>query len=481
MTKKIVILGGGPAGYVAALRAAQLGATVTLVEAREIGGTCLNRGCIPTKAMVAAVERLRAARTDAGFGILVGEPRVDMAALVARRRAVTEQLRVGVEHLLAARKVELIAGRGRLVSAGTVRLNTGGNGGGRDGGEGEAGHGAGDDGDEVEVSGDAVIVATGSEPTMLPIFDVHDPRVVTSDGLLALDVLPASLAIVGGGVIGCEFASIFAELGVRVTVVEMLAQLLPGEDRRAAAALTQAFRKAGVQSRLKARVERLELADPDAVGLTLADGSRVEAALVLVCVGRSPVSRGLGFEEAGLALDEHGFVVTDDTQRTSLDGVFAAGDVCGPPLLAHWAYEQGATAAGNAVSGGRDTVDRRFVPNCIFSHPEVASFGTSEDQAKAANLPITVAQVRFNGNSKAVIEGESDGYIRIIARADDRRVIGAGLVGPHVTELVHELVLAARAGLTLDDVAATIHAHPTLAEAVGEAALSALGRGYHTL
>ena len=467
MTKKIVILGGGPAGYVAALRAAQLGATVTLVEAREIGGTCLNRGCIPTKAMVAAVERLRAARTDAGFGILVGEPRVDMAALVARRRAVTEQLRAGVEHLLAARKVELIAGRGRLVSASTVSVS--------------AGRSGDDDGDEVEVSGDAVIVATGSEPTMLPIFDVHDPRVVTSDGLLALDVLPASLAIVGGGVIGCEFASIFAELGVRVTVVEMLAQLLPGEDRRAAAALTQAFRKAGVQSRLKARVERLELADPDAVGLTLADGSRVEAALVLVCVGRSPVSRGLGFEEAGLALDEHGFVVTDDTQRTSLDGVFAAGDVCGPPLLAHWAYEQGATAAGNAVSGGRDTVDRRFVPNCIFSHPEVASFGTSEDQAKAANLPITVAQVRFNGNSKAVIEGESDGYIRIIARADDRRVIGAGLVGPHVTELVHELVLAARAGLTLDDVAATIHAHPTLAEAVGEAALSALGRGYHTL
>jgi dihydrolipoamide dehydrogenase len=467
VTKKIVILGGGPAGYVAALRAAQLGASVALVESREIGGTCLNRGCIPTKAMVAAVERLRAARTNADFGILTGAPHVDMAALSARRRAVTEQLRGGVEHLLAARKVELIAGRGRLVSARTVRVSAG-----------RGGHG---DGDEVEVGGDAVIVATGSEPTMLPLFDVDDPRVVTSDGLLAMDGLPESLAIVGGGVIGCEFASIFAELGVRVTVVEMLAQLLPGEDRRAAAALTQAFRKAGVESRLKARVERVDLSSPDAVGLALADGSVVEAALALVCVGRSPVSRGLGYEEAGLALDERGFVVTDDTQRTSLDGVFAAGDVCGPPLLAHWAYEQGAAAAENAVSGGRSAVDRRFVPNCIFSHPEVASFGTTEDQAKAADLPITVAQVRFNGNSKAVIEGESDGYIRIIARADDRRVIGASLVGLHVTELVHELVLAARSGLTLDDVAATIHAHPTLAEAVGEAALSALGRGLHTL
>jgi dihydrolipoamide dehydrogenase len=473
VTKKIVILGGGPAGYVAALRAAQLGASVALVESREIGGTCLNRGCIPTKAMVAAAERLRAARSNADFGILTDAPQVDMAALSARRRAVTEHLRGGVEHLLAARKVELIVGRGRLVSARAVTVSTVGD-----------DHGVGDDhdhGDEVEVTGDAVIVATGSEPTMLPLFDLDDPRVVTSDGLLAMDALPESLAIVGGGVIGCEFASIFAALGVRVTVVEMLAQLLAGEDRRAAAALTQAFRKAGVESRLKARVERVDLSNPDAVGLALADGSVVEAALALVCVGRSPVSRGLGYEEAGLALDERGFVVTDDTQRTSLDGVFAAGDVCGPPLLAHWAYQQGAVAAENAVSGGRGAVDRRFVPNCIFSHPEVASFGTSEDQAKAAELPITVAQVRFNGNSKAVIEGESDGYIRIIARADDRRVIGASLVGPHVTELVHELVLAAQAGLTLDDVAATIHAHPTLAEGVGEAALGALGRGLHTL
>ncbi len=461
---RIIVLGGGPAGYVAALRAAQLGADVALVESREIGGTCLNRGCIPTKAMVAAAARLRAARGNAAFGILTGTPGVDMAALVARRQAVTEQLRGGVEHLLAARKVEIVAGRGHLIDARTVRVAS-------------LGEGSG----ESDVRGDAVIVATGSAPTMLPVFDVDDPRVVTSDGLLAMETLPESLAIVGGGVIGCEFASIFAELGVRVTVVEMLAQLLPGEDRRAAAALTQAFRKAGVESRLKARVERLELSSPDAVGLALADGSMVEAALVLVCVGRSPVSRGMGFEEAGLDVDEHGFVVTDDTLRTSLDGVFAAGDVAGPPLLAHWAYEQGAAAAENAVSGGRRIVDRRFVPNCIFSHPEVASFGTSEDQAKAANLPITVAQVRFNGNSKAVIEGESDGYIRIIATPDDHRVIGASLVGPHVTELVHELVLAARAGLTLDDVAATIHAHPTLAEAVGEAALGSLGRGQHTL
>ncbi len=217
------------------------------------------------------------------------------------------------------------------------------------------------------------------------------------------------------------------------------------------------------------------------MALALADGSTVAAALVLVSVGRSPVSRGLGLEEAGVELDEHGFVVTGDTQRTTLDGVFAAGDVAGPPWPADRAYRQGAAAAENAVLGGHVAVDRRFVPNCIFSQPEVASFGVSEAAAKAENLPTAVAQVRFNGNSKAVIEGESDGYIRIIARADDRRVIGASLAGPHVTELVHELVVAAQSGLTLDDVAATIHAHPTLAEAVGEAALGAVGRAMHTL
>jgi len=460
----IVVLGGGPAGYVAALRAAQLGASVTLVESRELGGTCLNRGCIPTKAMVAAVERLRAARAAAEFGIVVGEPRIDVARLLARRAAVVAQQRAGVERLLSARKVEIVAGYGRLLDARMVAVA-----------------GSPDGPAEREVRGDAVILATGSRPALPPVFAVDDPRIVTSDELLALDELPESLAIVGGGVIGCEFAAIYAELGVPTAIVEMLERLLPAEDRRASAALTRAFQQAGVQSKVRARVERLELPPDGPVGLVLSDGATIAAALVLVSVGRAPVSRGLGLEEAGVALDQAGFVVADAAQRTTLDGVFAAGDVAGAPLLAHWAYHQGAVAAENAVLGSTLEVDRRFVPNCIFSYPEVASFGTSEDEAKAQNLAVKVAQVRFNANSKAVIEGENDGYIRIVARADDERVIGASLVGPHVTELVHELVLAAQAGLTLGDVAATIHAHPTLAEGVGEAVLGALGRGLHTL
>jgi dihydrolipoamide dehydrogenase len=457
----IVVLGGGPAGYVAALRAARLGADVTLVEAREVGGTCLNRGCIPTKALVAATERLRAVRGAAEFGVRVGEPTVDLPAVLARKDAVVAQQRAGVEHLLKGRKVAVVAGAGRLLDAHTVRVEQA-------------------SGERRDLAADAVIVATGSRPALPGVFDVADPRVVTSDGLLALRELPASLAIVGGGVIGCEFASIYAELGTRVTVVEMLDRLLPLEDPRASAALTRAFVGAGIESRVKTRVERLDQSRPGGVALELSEGPAVEADLVLVSIGRAPLSRGIGLEEAGVELDAQGFVATGRGQRTSLAGVFAAGDVAGPPLLAHWAYRQGAVAAENAVTGAAGEVDARFVPNCIFSRPEVASFGTSEAQARAENLPIKVAQVRFNANSKAVIEGESEGYIRIIAGADGR-VIGASLVGPHVTELVHELVLAARAGLTLDDVADTIHAHPTLAEGVGEAALGAVGRGMHTL
>ena len=315
---------------------------------------------------------------------------------------------------------------------------------------------------------------------MLPrLFDVGDERIVTSDGLLDLAALPESLAIVGGGVIGSEFASIFSELGVDVTVIEMLDQLLPGEDKRAGRALQQAFKKAGIAVLLGTPVTDVEAAI-GGVTLTIGDVT-VTADLVLVAIGRRPVSRDLGFEESGVAIDERGFVVVDETLRTSAPGVFAAGDLAGPPLLAHWAYHEGAIAAENAVLGGTLAVDRRVVPNCVFSHPEVASVGLSEERAATEGTDIAVAAVRFNGNSKAVIEGQADGFVRIVYDPSSKVILGASLVGPHVTELVHEIALAVREQITLEGLADTIHAHPTLSEAVGEAALSGLGRGLHTL
>lgn len=454
---KLLVLGGGPAGYVAAGRAAQLGADVTLVEAREIGGTCLNRGCIPTKAMVAGAQRLHAAREAGAFGVQTGEVGLDFSAFMARKDAVTAQLRDGVAHLLKARKVEVVAGRATLAGPGRLRL---------------------DDGSEL--AGDAVILASGSEPVRMGLFDWSDSRLMTSDELLAIDHVPESLLIVGGGVIGCEFASVFARLGAAVTVVEMLDQLLPGEDKRTGRTLQQAFKKNGIAVHVKTAVEAAASSQAG-VTVSLAGGRELSAARVLVAVGRKPVSTGLGYEEAGVEIDARGFVVTDETCRTTLGGVFAAGDVAGPPLLAHWAYHQGMIAAENAVTGSRLACDRSLVPNCVFSSPEVASCGLTEDAAAAAGVKHEVAQVRFNGNSKAVIEGEPDGFVRLVCEPGGGRVLGASLIGPHVTELVHELALAVHSGLALADVAATIHAHPTLAEAVGEAALGGLGRGVHSL
>jgi dihydrolipoamide dehydrogenase len=454
---RLLILGGGPAGYVAAGRAAQLGAEVVLVEAREIGGTCLNRGCIPTKAMVAGAERLHAARAAATYGVETGPVVLDFPAFMARKAAVSAQLREGIAHLLKARKVRVVPGRAALAGPGRLALEDG-----------------------TTLESDAVILASGSEPVRMRLFDWNDSRVLTSDELLAIDHVPESLLIVGGGVIGCEFASVFNRLGTRVTVVEMLDQLLPGEDKRTGRTLQQAFKKAGIAVHVKTAVEAATGA-PDGVVVRLADGAALTASHVLVAVGRKPVSAGLGYEEAGVVIDERGFVVVDETLRTSLEGVFAAGDLAGPPLLAHWAYYQGAIAAENAVTGSRLACNRSLVPNCVFTTPEVASCGLTEDRAAAEGREVEVTGVRFNGNSKAVCDGDAEGFVRLVCEPGGGAVLGASLVGPHVTELVHEVALAVRAGLSLADVAATIHAHPTLSEAVGEAALAGLGRGLHSL
>jgi len=454
----VLILGGGPAGYVAALRAAQLGAQVSMVESREVGGTCLNRGCIPTKAMVAAAERLRAARNGGVYGVLTEGVSVDYGALSARKRQITEQLRSGVEHMLAVRKVDIVRARGALAGPRALRL---------------------DDGRLLE--GDAVILATGSEPSWLPMFPGGDPRIVSSDGLLELERAPRRLLVVGGGVIGCEFAAVFAELGSEVMVVELLDQLLPGEDKRTGRTLQQAFKKRSIGVRVRTSVDEVVDSGPQGVRLRLSDGSELETDVVLVGVGRRPVTGGMGFEQAGVGIDRRGFVVADETLRTTLDGVFAAGDAAGPPLLAHWAYYQGSLAAENAVTGSRLAIDRRVVPNCVFTHPEIASVGLSEDRAASEGVEVEVAHVRFNGNSKAVIEGEDDGYVRIVVAKGDGLVLGASLVGPRVTELVHEIALAMQERLSLEAVVRTIHAHPTLSEAVGEAALAWAGKGMHSL
>ena len=375
--REILVLGGGPAGYVAAGRAAQLGAAVTLVEARELGGTCLNRGCIPTKAMVAGAERLRLTREAAEFGVLTGEVGLDFGAFMARKDRVTATLRDGVAHLLKARKVEVVAGRATLAGPGRLLLAGGG-----------------------ELDGDAIILATGSEPVRLGLFDWSDPRVMTSDELLCVDRVPPSLVIVGGGVIGCEFASVFSALGTKVTIVEMLDQLVPGESKRVARTVQQAFKKAGIDVFLKTAVEEADGqagGTPESGGagsglrLRLTDGRELTTAAVLVAVGRRPVSRGMGLEEAGVQLDDHGFVVVDEALHTTLDGVFAAGDVAGPPMLAHWAYHQGADRRrerGDRRRGSSATA-ARYLPPCS-AHRRSPAAGS-----RRSKLPRRVVRSRW--------------------------------------------------------------------------------------
>ncbi|MEZ5125905.1 MAG: dihydrolipoyl dehydrogenase [Thermoleophilia bacterium] len=455
--KRILIVGGGPAGYVAAGRAAQLGAAVTLVETREIGGTCLNRGCIPTKALIAGAERLRQVRDASAFGIRTGEVEFDFAAFMDRKERVTSMLRDGVDHLLKARKVEVITGWARLSGAHTLALSDG-----------------------RELHGDAIIIATGSEPVRLGLFDWSDPRIMTSDEALRIESVPETLAIVGGGAIGCEFASLFATLGTEVFVIEMMSQLIPGEGMRASKTLQQAFKRTGIDVSLAVRVESAAPEGED-IALHLDNGRVISAARVLVAVGRRPLTSDAGLTDTGVRLDERGYVVTDRTLRTSVADVFAAGDVTGPPMLAHWAYHQGVIAAENAVTGASRMLDERVVPSVAFSVPEVASCGMSEERAATENVPITIAHVRLNSNSKAVIEGNADGFVRIVCEAESGRILGASVLGPHAAELIHELALATHAGLTLESLAGTIHAHPTLSEAIGEAANAALGHGIHSL
>jgi dihydrolipoamide dehydrogenase len=454
--KKILILGGGPAGYVAAFRAARLGADVVVIEDRQIGGTCLNRGCIPTKALVASVQHLEHIRRAADYGIdLAGEARPDLARIMARKQAVTEQLRGGIEQLLKGHKIEVVRRRGKVAGPGSIELDDGG-----------------------RLTGDAIIVCTGAEPARLP-FLPDDPRIVTSDELVEIRELPRRLVIIGGGVIGSEFAAIFAGLGSQVTVVELLDQLLPGEDKRVGQSLQKAFRQKGISVHVRTSVEGVE---PRPAGvLVRAGGLEIEADLVLQSVGRRPVSRGLGLEEADVQIDAAGNIVTDDALWTGVPGIFAAGDVAGPPQLAHWASHQGLIAAENAVTGSNLKHDRRVVPNCVFTDPEVASCGLTESRAAEAGIAIEVAHVRFNGNSKAVVDGDNEGFVRIVVAKEDGVVLGASMVGPHVTELIHEVALAAQNHLPLAALEHTIHAHPTLSEAVGEAVLSSVGKGMHTL
>ena len=447
---RIAVLGGGPGGYVAALRAARHGATVTLIEKDLIGGTCLNRGCIPTKALLASAEAISKARAGDEYGFVVaGEVRPDLARIMERKDGIVTQLRDNIGILLKKAGVRVIKGTGRLQSAGAVLVDTG--------------------EESTLVEADRIILATGSEPAQLPMFDFSQPTVLTSTSALELREIPSSMLVVGAGVIGSEFAAFFTELGTKVTMVEMLGQMLPLEDKRLAKQFQGVYRKRGIEILLNTKVEAVEEYAADHVVARLSNGSQVSTEKILVSVGRSPNSVGIGLEEVGIATDARGYVVVDEYLQTSVPNVYAIGDLNGGLLLAHVASYEAFVAVDNCL-GARRERDLTATPSCTYTSPEVASVGLSEEQAVESGYQPVTGTYRFAALGKAMAIGEETGYIQLIADKETDVVLGASMMGAHVTDIIHEVAVAVSNRLTVKQVGDTIHAHPTLAEAVMEAA-----------
>ncbi len=475
--KKIVVLGGGPGGYVAAISAAKRGADVTVVESGPLGGTCLNRGCIPTKTLIAGVDALAKARAGAAYGFSVsGEVTPDWARMQLRKEEVVGQLRNGIHTLFKKAKVKLVAGRGRLAGPGVVEVEV-----------------VPEISREEETApvpeaataeslqrleADAVIVATGSEPLHPSFFDFSQPAVMDSTELLTIERIPSSLLILGGGPIGCEFACLFAELGTAVTIVELLPQLLPQEDARAAKQFQSALRKKGIEVLVKTRLESVAEYRPDQVTVSLEGGRTLTAEKMLVAVGRQPNTAGIGLETVGVAVDERGYILVNERLETSVPGIYAIGDVTGGFLLAHVASHEGLVAADNILGGNRER-DLRYVPMCVYGLPELARVGLTEDDARDEGFRPVTGTFRFGALGKALALGEGQGYVQLVADHDTDRLLGAVMMGPHVTDVIHEVAVALEAGMSARRFGRIVHAHPTIAEAVMEAAQDVNGESVH--
>lgn len=451
---RITVLGGGPGGYSAAFEAARLGAQVTLVESDRLGGTCLNRGCIPTKTILRSAHMMRDSSRAAEFGLAVGPMTLDVDALRLRKEGVVDTLVGQVESEARRLKVEVVAGIGKLASSSAVEVVD-------------------RDGNSTTIEFDAVILATGSEAVHLPFIDHDLERIWTSDEASDVMEIPQEAIVLGGGVIGLEFACAWATFGSKVTVVELASQVLPGNDARVARTVKAELEKAGVVFRLAESVTAVDQVG-ERVRAALSGGDTLEADVLLSAVGRRPRSRGFRFDELGIEFDRAAIVV-DEFYRTNVEGVFAIGDLIGGWMLAHVAEDEGVAAARNAVAQLRGetpeaTVRYDCVPACVYTFPEVAVVGSTREGAKERGVDSVASVAKFTGNGKALAEGETEGFVQMVAEKVSGRIIGCQIVGPHAVEIIHEVAFAIRTGMTAEDVAHATHAHPTVSEAVKAAA-----------
>jgi dihydrolipoamide dehydrogenase len=455
---RVVIIGSGPGGYIAAIRAAQLGAEVTLVEKDKIGGTCLNRGCIPTKSLFNAVRVLTLIKEAKEFGIDVDGIKFNFSKIMERKSRIIDELQKGIHWLFKANKITFFSGIASLVNSRRIKV--------------EAGEGL------KEIEADKIIIATGSDPDILPLFDFEQPNVLTSTEALELKEVPKSILILGAGAVGSEFAGIFNILGTRVTMVEMMNQILPTEDSRIARQMQQIFRKRGINIFTKTKIEKIINYESNSIIAKLDNGEKISAEKMLVSIGRQPNSKGLGLEDVGVTLDPKGSIIVNDNMETNIEGIYAIGDVIGGILLAHVASAEGVVAAENAM-GLNSKMDYTVVPNIIYTLPEVASVGLTADKAKLTGRKVKSSRVPFAANSKAKILEEGVGFVELVVDEETDKVIGGQILGPNATELIHELAIAVRLKITAEEISDTIHAHPTLAESVREAAFSVYGKAIH--
>jgi dihydrolipoamide dehydrogenase len=465
MSYDLVVIGTGPGGYVCAIRAAQLGLKTAVVEKRRThGGTCLNVGCIPSKALLHASEEFEAAHGHfAEMGIEVGEPKLDLSRMMAFKQEGVDGNVKGVEFLLKKNKVDAVFGTARIAAPGQVEVRS-------------------EDGSNQVLETKAIVIATGSDVTRLPGVAIDEKVVVSSTGALELERVPRRLVVIGAGVIGLELGSVWRRLGSEVVVVEYLDRILPGMDEEIGRQFQRILQKQGMQFRLSQKVTKVDVTD---AGATLsvepaAGGAAetIEADVVLVSVGRVPYTEGLGLDHVGVQTDPKGRILTDNLFSTNVTGIYAIGDVIAGPMLAHKAEDEG-VAVAEIIAGRAGDVNYDVIPNVVYTYPEVASVGKTEEELKAAGIAYNAGKFPFTANGRAKVNHTTDGFVKILADAKTDRVLGAHIVGPDAGTLIHEIAVGMEFGASSEDIARTCHAHPTLAEAVKEAALAVEKRAIH--
>lgn len=465
----IAILGAGPGGYVAAIRAAQLGARVSVIEREKLGGVCLNWGCIPSKALLSVVELGDKIKKAEELGLLLQGPvAYDLARMVSRKDKVVATLVKGITTLFKGWGIDHVSGQGVIKDARTITVTK-------------------SDGSQCDIQADALVVATGSSWPNLPQFPIDERQILTSQQMLDLTQAPASLVIIGGGVEGCEFASLFSGLGTQVTMVELMPRVLPMEDEEISSTMTRELKKRGVMVLTGTTVEKIERS-PEFIVVQLKDGSTVSAEKLLVSVGRGLNSRGIGLEQVGVATGRRGEILVDERMETNVPGIYAIGDVTGKAMLAHVASTQGQVAVENILGHPR-TVQYDVIPAGIFTLPEIGRVGLTEQQARdrahasgqEPNQAVKIGRFRYAGLGKAQATGDTTGFFKVIADSATDKILGVHILGAHAADLIHEAALALTMEATVDQVARMIHAHPTLAEGLMEASEDVDGAAIHQL